>query len=127
MMACDQHVILCSSGSRIWSRGGPNCSGGPTLKREGCTPDFIESYSLLGAKQRKMYALTLGLGGPGLRGPPGSATVMIGVTTMVVIMHTLIVGLYFPLPTTKPTRKPVHSCQRLTANNQCYWEPWDLF
>ena len=37
-------------------------------------PDFIEGCSLLGAKQCKMYALTLGLGGPGLPGPPGSAT-----------------------------------------------------
>ena len=58
-------VCLRSSGSRIWSRGA-NWPGGPTLKREGCTPDFIESYSLLGAEQRKMYALTLGLG---LRAP----------------------------------------------------------
>ena len=33
-------------------------------------PDFIEGCSLLGAKQCKMYALTLGLGGPGPPGPP---------------------------------------------------------
>ena len=45
---------LDSSGSRIWSRGG-QLVGGPTLKREGCTPDFIQSYSLLGAKQHKNF------------------------------------------------------------------------
>ena len=57
-----------------FGQGGPNWLGGPTLKWEGCTPDFIETYSLLGAKQCKMYALTLGLGGPGLQGPPESTT-----------------------------------------------------
>ena len=37
-------------------------------------PDFVEGCSLLGAKQHKMYALTLGMGDPGLLGPPGSVT-----------------------------------------------------
>ena len=64
------YTFLCYSpvADPGFGQGGANWSGGPTLKREGCTPDFIESYSLLGAKQRKMFALTLGLGGPG---PPG--------------------------------------------------------
>ena len=63
---CKYHCLQIShsSGSRIWS-GGPNLLGGPTLKWEGCTPDFIESC----AKQCKMYALTLGLGGLGLWAP----------------------------------------------------------
>ena len=47
--------------------------GGPNFEMEGCTPDFIQSHSLLGAKQCKMYALTLGLEAQGLWGPPGSA------------------------------------------------------
>ena len=39
--------------------------GGPTLKLEGFTSDFIENC----AKQRKMYAQLWGWGGPGLRPP----------------------------------------------------------
>ena len=35
-----------------FGQGGPIGCGGPTLKREGYTPDFIENC----AKQRKMYA-----------------------------------------------------------------------
>ena len=42
-----------------FGQGGAQLVGGPTLKREGCTPDFIPSYSLLGASSTK----TLGLGG----------------------------------------------------------------
>ena len=53
-----------------FGQGGPIGWGGPTLKREGYTPDFIENC----AKQRKMYAQLWGWGDPGLR-PPGSATV----------------------------------------------------
>ena len=34
-------MVLSSSGSRIWS-GGAQLVGGPTLKREGFTPDFIQ-------------------------------------------------------------------------------------
>ena len=37
-------------------------------------PDFIEGCSLLGAKQCKMYALTLGLGGWASWALPESAT-----------------------------------------------------
>ena len=44
--------------------------GGPTLKQEGCMPDFIEGCSLLGAKQCKMYILTLGLGEAQASGTP---------------------------------------------------------
>ena len=40
---------------------GPIGWGGPTLKREGYTPDFIENC----AKQRKMYAQLWGWGGRG--------------------------------------------------------------
>ena len=38
-----------------FGQGGPIGRGSPTLKREGCTPDFIQSYSLLGAKQHKNF------------------------------------------------------------------------
>ena len=49
-----------------FGQGGPNWSGGPTLKREGCTPDFIESYSLLGPK----VCSNFGAGGTWASGPP---------------------------------------------------------
>ena len=41
IMKCPPKMKAVSSGSRIWSRGGPIGQGGPTLKREGFMPDFI--------------------------------------------------------------------------------------
>ena len=49
-----------------FGEGGPNWSGGPNFEMG----RILYSYSLLGAKQRKMYALTLGLEGPRPPGPP---------------------------------------------------------
>ena len=66
-------VILVADTDRFYSITVADAGfgqGGPTLKRKGCTPDYIEGCSLLGAKQRKMYALTLGLGRPGASGGP---------------------------------------------------------